>query len=242
MKRLLDAVGESRWAKWIDDDITEWRTNRNTSHHLSAYGGMGSFNDVIICRVNRHRVAGAQEPWGNATFEWLKSLCHFLANNPEETYTGYALAEVFGRHDSVLAACIGAKNELAVMRGQANEERTLQGWRCLRCGHGETSPNDIERFIAQDVLPALVVESCERLTVDQLVDRMLVCDIPNLERMRESLAAAVMAGGIALTNRDGWMRPCPNCGDDDTAVYRWRLAINGDLRFVPSDDNLPMRE
>ena len=38
MKRLLDAVGESHWAKWIDTDITEWRANRDPSHHLSAYG------------------------------------------------------------------------------------------------------------------------------------------------------------------------------------------------------------
>ncbi len=46
MKRLLDAVGEAHWADWIHADIEHWRSKHSTSHHLSAYGGMGSFTDV----------------------------------------------------------------------------------------------------------------------------------------------------------------------------------------------------
>ncbi len=65
MKRLLDAVGESHWAKWIDTDIKVWRANCDVSHHLSAYGGMGSFNDIWICRANQHTLTEAQEPWAN---------------------------------------------------------------------------------------------------------------------------------------------------------------------------------
>ena len=57
MKRLLDAVGESHWAKWIDTDITEWRSNRDATHHLAAYGGMGSFNDIWIRQTMFHRHA-----------------------------------------------------------------------------------------------------------------------------------------------------------------------------------------
>lgn len=40
MKRLLDAVGETYWADWIETDIEHWRSKRSVSRHLSAYGGM----------------------------------------------------------------------------------------------------------------------------------------------------------------------------------------------------------
>ena len=78
MKRLLDAVHETHWAQWIATDIEQWRAADDTSHHLSAYGGMGSFNDVIICRANQHSVSEVTEAWANTLFEWLKSVCYFL--------------------------------------------------------------------------------------------------------------------------------------------------------------------
>jgi hypothetical protein len=42
MKRLLESVGETHWATWIEQDIDAWRDRRDTSHHLSGDGGMGS--------------------------------------------------------------------------------------------------------------------------------------------------------------------------------------------------------
>jgi len=242
MKRLLDAVRESHWAKWIETDITEWRSNRDAAHHLSAYGGMGSFNDIWILKANQHTVTELQEPWANALFEWLKSLCHFLAQHPQRFFTATTLTDRIGRHDSALAAFVGGENAPASMRGYANEDRKLHGWRCLRCGHGEASNKDIENLIARDVVPTMVFDACERMILGELVDQILACDIPDLTDMRQSLAAAVKDSGIALVDPDGWMRPCPNCKKDDTAVYRWRLAMNGGLRFEPSGDNLPMRQ
>lgn len=242
MKRLLDAVGESHWANWIDTDITAWQTHRDVSHHLSAYGGMGSFNDIWICRANQHAVTEHQEPWANTLFEWLKSTCHFLAQHPNETFGAKSLAVAIGRHDSALAAFVGGDKAPASMHGYAHEDRKLHGWRCLRCGHAESSHRDIETLIAQDVVPKLVFESCEQLSLDELVDQSLALNIHNIRSLRQTIATAVTASGIALLDRDGWMRPCPKCRTDDTAVYRWRLVIGRELRFEPADDNLPMRK
>ena len=104
------------------------------------------------------------------------------------------------------------------------------------------SNGDIERLIAQDVLPQLVFTSCRSLSLDKLVDQVLACDIAGIENVRQTLARAVAASGITLNDRDGWMRPCPKCGKEDTAVYRWRIAVEDGVSFHPSGDNLPMRE
>ena len=88
MERLLTAVGEDHWANWIRKDLRQWKEASDVSHHLSAYGGMGSFNDVGICGGNQHAITDAQEPWANTLFEWLKAVCHYLARRPRESVTG----------------------------------------------------------------------------------------------------------------------------------------------------------
>src|SRR5687767_12053770 len=80
-RALLTAVGESHWAEWISADLVEWHECRGVAHHLSAYGGMGSFNDIMICAANAHRVTPAQEPWADSLFRYLKSTCYALATN-----------------------------------------------------------------------------------------------------------------------------------------------------------------
>lgn len=42
----LDLVGNSHWHAWMVDDLERWRRRRDVAHHRSAYGGMGSFNDL----------------------------------------------------------------------------------------------------------------------------------------------------------------------------------------------------
>jgi hypothetical protein len=56
MHRLLMQAGETHWAAWIERAMREWRESRAVKHHLSAYGGMGSFNDIS------HLIASAAGP------------------------------------------------------------------------------------------------------------------------------------------------------------------------------------
>ena len=36
------------WIDWLERDIEDWTQRREVAHHLQAYGGMGSFNDLDV--------------------------------------------------------------------------------------------------------------------------------------------------------------------------------------------------
>lgn len=71
MHELLGALGEHHWRSWIAQDINEWETRKSVRHHLSAYGGMGSFNDI-----------GFEDVWLGTLFDDLKSACYYCAHHP----------------------------------------------------------------------------------------------------------------------------------------------------------------
>ncbi len=241
MKRLLDRVGEARWADWIEADLREWRESRGTAHHLSAYGGMGSFNDVWISRGNGNAVTAAQEPWANELFAWLKALCRFLAQRPEASFDAAALEKAVGEGDPALSALVGGEKAPASSRGLSGGDRRLEGWRCLRCGHAEATEGAVESLIAADVIPTLVFAAVEGATLDRVVDRALAGELGGGQGLRRSLAAAAAASGIVIREGENWMSPCPECGEDDTGLYRWRLVDRDGLRFEAAEDNLKLR-
>ncbi len=55
---LLEEVGDAHWTAWLQQDVVDLRAgdHRGIQHFLSAFGGMGSLNDLFICPENRHRV------------------------------------------------------------------------------------------------------------------------------------------------------------------------------------------
>jgi hypothetical protein len=72
---LLERYGEDRWAAWL-------RTSRRRlaagdayglDHLLQAFGGMGSFNDLALMRVNGHWIDPAQEGEFNDLLVRLRS-------------------------------------------------------------------------------------------------------------------------------------------------------------------------
>lgn len=72
------------WANWMAEDIENWKKNQNTEHHLRAYGGMGSFNDIVI---GNQDLAGL---WQGRVFGMLQSLAYGLAS-------GDALEDILAR-------------------------------------------------------------------------------------------------------------------------------------------------
>lgn len=72
------------WANWMTEDIENWEKNKSTEHHLRAYGGMGSFYDVVIGNQDS---AGL---WQSRVFGMLQSLAYGLAS-------GDALEDVLAR-------------------------------------------------------------------------------------------------------------------------------------------------
>jgi len=73
LHRLLKDTGEEHWANWIQKDIHLWRTEKKVEHHLSAYGGMGSINDLSVDGLDTIGI------WKNNLFEMTKTLSWSLA-------------------------------------------------------------------------------------------------------------------------------------------------------------------
>lgn len=73
LKDIFKTSGHSHWENWIDRDIYEWDNFKSTSHHKSAFGGMGSINDIAVGERDRVGV------WKNNMFDSLKSLSWTLA-------------------------------------------------------------------------------------------------------------------------------------------------------------------
>ena len=56
---LLKAHNERRWAFRLEGDLERLREGDTGAleHLLSAYGGMGSFNDLYLCEQNGHNIS-----------------------------------------------------------------------------------------------------------------------------------------------------------------------------------------
>ena len=235
MLRLLNAVEEKSWSLWIQEDIRLWQTASDTSHHLSAYGGMGSFNDVWLERAKQHKLTRAQEWWINPLFDWLKALCYHFALHPKKRVTALSLAKSIGLHDSALSAFVGGDRAPASMRGRVNRATKIQGWRCGHCGHADFSTQDIEYCIADTLIPPCVFQGCIDQTLDKLVDSVLELTLPGADELRKKLLKAAAASGIAKSDRNSWMNPCPKCGSQDTGVFRWYLTPKAPFQFTPAE-------
>ncbi len=59
LETLLGDVEEDFWRDWIRKDLTkiEHGDRYALDHFLGAFGGMGSFNDLIIHPVNGHEIS-----------------------------------------------------------------------------------------------------------------------------------------------------------------------------------------
>jgi len=73
---LLASVGEKHWGQWLKKDAELIRNSdfRGVEHFLSAFGGMGSINDLVIHNINGHSVTDSQIPETNSRFESLLNL------------------------------------------------------------------------------------------------------------------------------------------------------------------------
>ncbi len=66
---LADHPEFQNWIDWLERDIEDWIQRREGAHHLRAYGGMGSFNDLPGMRGNQDYI-----------FSFLKLVCYAFAH------------------------------------------------------------------------------------------------------------------------------------------------------------------
>lgn len=211
---LLRKVGETTWADGLAEDIKLWKERGETQNHLSKYGGMGSFNDLVLCAENWHQVTAAQAPWIQALFGHLQNLCSGLARHP--------------RHEAVYTE-VGAPLK-------TESEIRIHGWRCLECGYSQLAPSSIDAYLTESLLPPLF--SKDQVNLFAIVDAVLALQIDGLDFFRKRVEKALKKSEILIKEMPGWMRPCPSCRSDDTAAYRWALI---DKEFRPTPDNLPVK-
>lgn len=232
LEYLLDKAGEKYWRDWIHQDMDLWQSRKDVSHHLSAYGGMGTFNDIWIIVQNGYNVTKGQEPWINNLFEILKGLCFHLAHSPEKDES---IKDVEShRYHHILGAF---KNNFSP---KEMDDATIQfaailsqlyGSRCLKCSYSETSSYNIENYLARVCLSEYVSNAKTEAELMALVDSAFNIDFEGLEEERSQLRRSVSNSRIEMVDRESWMRPCPKCGSDDTAAYYWKLS---DDVFLPS--------
>jgi len=80
---LLRKYGEEHWLQWIVRDVTLIREgdSHGVEHFLSAYGGMGSFNDLYLCPENGHRIERSDVEPVNKELRSLVSQAYDLARH-----------------------------------------------------------------------------------------------------------------------------------------------------------------
>lgn len=78
---LLTNVGADYWADWLDESLSRIQLSdlSGVDYLLRAYGGMGSFNDLMITRSNGHSVSEADGQEINMRLEVLRSALYELA-------------------------------------------------------------------------------------------------------------------------------------------------------------------
>ena len=215
---FLDSIGERHWRDWIAEDLRQWEASNSVEHHLSAYGGMGSFNDMAVPQADVRGGTKAQESLEHFLFCDLKSICYYLATHINQR----ASVE-------------------AMLRSMGAMGYTLQGWRCLNCGYAEVSPYDIDFYIAHYLIREGVIEAVKRSNLQSFVRDVITSGMPSMVNERSRVKDAVLHSGIKIVSRDDWMRPCPVCQSMDTAVYDWREKGTLRKRFVPSASNLALK-
>jgi len=78
---LLDQHGESHWAGWMRTVRAEVQMHdaHGLRRLLQAYGGMGSFNDLVLAHMNGHQIDKEQERRVNERLDALRSGLHSQA-------------------------------------------------------------------------------------------------------------------------------------------------------------------
>ncbi len=72
---LLRDANANHWAAWLDEDLARIRKRdaNGLTHLLSAYGGMGSFNDLLLDQRNGHTVTDRSKGFMNDQLAQLRS-------------------------------------------------------------------------------------------------------------------------------------------------------------------------
>lgn len=201
LRELLARCGEAHWANWIEQDLEEWNRSRSVSHHLSAYGSMGSLSDVSLIPEKCGAQSVEAHLWISALFEELKSVSYLLAGQQQHGVPFFELTR--------LRASLPAIG------------KQLTGWTCEPCGYTEVSQLQVTSLIARTQLRKDVLDALADGRMAQLVSHVSSGEPVPFDEEWAWIWKAIHDKGIALQHRTGGMRPCPRCNSESTAVSYW---------------------
>lgn len=78
---LLRDCDEAHWRQRVEADAALIRRGdiRGLDNFVGAFGGMGSFNDLVLCTQNGHRLAAERTSEVNEELDELRRSAHTLA-------------------------------------------------------------------------------------------------------------------------------------------------------------------
>lgn len=88
---LLRRVGEHHWCDWLEESLRRIENDdfSGVEHLHGAFGGMGSFNDLIIMSANGHAILNNEYRAVNARLDGLRhelyELAEYIRHNAEIT-------------------------------------------------------------------------------------------------------------------------------------------------------------
>ena len=213
LRNLLEKSHNTHWVNWINEDIEQWNKFKKTKHHLSAYGGMGSINDLWVGGNDLNGI------WENEIFENSKSLAYILAQKK------------------------GIGNSELVRISRNTNGKEIEGWRCLECGYSEISKNGIESYIANKFVPHILKEKIENEELATISKIEELQSLEQVVINRNKIISTIKKSEIELTEKtDKWSEPCPSCKSENKAVYRWNFIENSELKqIIPSGNNLKIK-
>lgn len=226
LAHLLQRVAAPRWEEHIRSDIEAWQKRGDAEQHNRKYGGHSTYSDWVIHSQNGHTVTEVQQVWANKLLWELQIILRSLSERPDDP-----------RQETKFLN--GLNRQRSVLRGQAKDGDSgtyLRVISCNECDKTCTTHLSVERVIAGDLLPGLLLEAYESGTMIELVDSVLDGTLENLSEFRARVASAAERAGIAVAAASSRQPDvCAACGSDDVNVRQWAMAENGQLRFELAD-------
>ena len=214
LRNLLEQSHNTHWVNWINEDIEQWNRFKKTKHHLSAYGGVGSINDLWVGVNDLNGI------WENEIFDNSKSLA-------------YTLAQKKG---------IGSAELVRFSKNPNGKE--IKGWRCLECGYSEITKNKIESYIANKFVAHILKEKIENEELASISETKELRSLEKVVIHRNKLISTIKNLEIKLTEKiDKWKKPCPSCNSENKAVYHWNYIESSKLnQIIASENNLKIKK
>ncbi|MGB8861030.1 MAG: hypothetical protein WCC60_17355 [Ilumatobacteraceae bacterium] len=199
----MQAAGEGHWLRWIEEDIVAWRERGSTAHHRSAYGGMGSFNDLYL--------TGAQAEPGEI---WLEVALNYLRH-----YLRHVAASVapFAEQSSEGFRQVPPGSSTTSLAGVAISV-------CGRCQSRFVTSSSILFGAAAAwcswTVPTLVQDQQGETIADHALG---LAPEDDREEYVGYVNAAINRAGIAVADYDSYATwSCPSCGH-----RQWRTSSVG---------------